>query len=72
MRAWLFQANPDKFDLDGYLADQDAITWGIRQKQYVSEIVPGDNVFIWRPREAAGIWPELLPQLWSRARGRRM
>jgi hypothetical protein len=59
MRTWIFQGNPDKFDIDGYLAvGTNEITWLVRQ--YGSEIKPGDVVYIWRSSggskgKAAGI-----------------
>lgn len=47
MRAWIFQGNPNDFDIDGYLAlGLDEITWLVRR--YGSEIQPGDVVYIWR------------------------
>ena len=47
MRTWIFQGNPNKFDIDGYLAvGTSEITWLVRQ--YSSEIKPGDVVYIWR------------------------
>jgi len=62
MRTWLFQANPDEFDLDGYLVSvHGAITWYIGQ--HATEIRPGDQVFIWRAigsgkRELSGVVAE--------------
>ena len=46
-RTWIFQANPDKFDVDAYLSSGlTKITWPV--KQFRKEITPGDFVFIWR------------------------
>lgn len=61
MKAWLFQANPKLFDVDGYLAaDLDTISWVVRQHK--SEVAPGDTVFIWksqgRDKEASGVIAE--------------
>lgn len=47
MKTWLFQANPDRFDLDGYLAaNLETITWVVRQHR--EKIALGDAVFIWK------------------------
>jgi 5-methylcytosine-specific restriction enzyme B len=48
MAYWIFQGNPNIFDVDGYLQQNDVITWDVRQKQYINEIQPNDEVFIWR------------------------
>jgi hypothetical protein len=46
-RVWLFQANPDRFDIDGYLATRPAhLLWFV--SQYQREIAPGDLVYLWR------------------------
>lgn len=47
---WIFQGNPDTFDIDGYLSAFSKITWTIRQKHYASEIQVGDRVFLWRSK----------------------
>jgi len=47
MRTWIFQGNPNEFDIDGYLAaGSNEITWLVRR--YGGEIQPGDVVYIWR------------------------
>jgi hypothetical protein len=47
VRTWIFQANPDRFDLDLFLtASPREGLW--RAKQYTSEIEAGDTVFLWR------------------------
>jgi hypothetical protein len=44
---WLFQSNPDRFDIGAYLATNPiAINWLITRYQH--EIYVGDRVFIWR------------------------
>jgi predicted RNA-binding protein with PUA-like domain len=47
---WLFQANPDRFDLDSYLNAEANLTWTARQGYKKMNL--GDRVFIWR---ASGI-----------------
>lgn len=61
MATWIFQGNPETFDLDGYLrADLGTITWIVRQQ--ADRIQIGDTVYIWRSagkdKEASGIVSE--------------
>ena len=64
--AWIFQGNPQKFDVDDYLARYpELIYW--RVPRYQSEIVVGDRVFIWRAGSesgvvASGVVVEALPR----------
>lgn len=59
---WIFQANPDHFDIDGYLErDPVRVSWLARQG--ASEMKVGDQVFIWRaigsgPAKLSGILAE--------------
>jgi hypothetical protein len=47
MHAWIFQGNPDDFDIDGYLATAPAqFPWLVTR--YGKEIEVGDRVYIWR------------------------
>lgn len=47
MKTWVFQGNPEVFDIDGYLAaTAGLIKW--RVARYVDQIEPGDTVYIWR------------------------
>jgi hypothetical protein len=47
MQTWIFQGNPDHFDIDGYLA-----TWPTQfpwlVTKYANDIQVGDRVFLWR------------------------
>lgn len=53
MTTFIFQGNPDRFDIDGYLARQrERINW-LMTSSY-KEIRPGDQVFIWRARGSKG------------------
>lgn len=46
-KTWIFQANPDAFDITGYLATLPAaLLWLVRQKGADMEV--GDQVFFWR------------------------
>lgn len=52
---WIFQSNPDIFDIDTYLANNTDIIWSVRQKHFVDEMHPGDEVFIWRASGNKGL-----------------
>lgn len=49
-RTWIFQANPDTFDINSYLesrlAERAPIRWVVRQKPTAIQV--GDHVYIWR------------------------
>ena len=38
---WIFQGNPEHFDIDEYLTDRSQITWTVNQ--YPDQLQPGDN-----------------------------
>lgn len=47
MATWIFQGNPEVFDIDGYLAASSGlIVW--RVSRYAELITPGDSVYIWK------------------------
>lgn len=50
---WIFQGNPDIFDMEKYINSKEDITWTVTR--YSDEIEVGDEVFIWRSGENAGI-----------------
>jgi 5-methylcytosine-specific restriction endonuclease McrA len=53
MRTWIFQGNPDHFDIDGYLATwPEKFLWVVTR--YESEIAINDKVFLWRNRGHKG------------------
>ncbi len=61
-RTWVFQANPGRLDIDGFLVTRPAITTFLVTR-YRQEISVGDQVFIWRSigggnQDAAGIVSE--------------
>jgi hypothetical protein len=61
MKTWIFQGNPEVFDIDSYLAaTAGLITW--RVARYAEQIEPGDTVYIWRSQgdlpQMAGIVAE--------------
>jgi predicted HNH restriction endonuclease len=75
INTWIFQANPDTFDIDSYLetcyAEGEPIRWVVRQ--YSSTVRAGDKVFIWRSagkkRGASGViasgWIHSNPEVMS-------
>src|SRR5215831_3618007 len=53
MRTWIFQGNPDDYDIDSYLDSRPArLTWLVTR--YAHEIAIGDRVFLWRNQGANG------------------
>lgn len=47
MATWIFQGNPDRFNIEGYLAQSSGlILW--RAAQHASEMKAGDTVYLWR------------------------
>lgn len=48
MSTWIFQGNPERFNVNDYLLDNDEIWWSIRQKHLADKIAIGDEVFVWR------------------------
>jgi len=50
---WIFQANPQKYDIDGALKRLATIVWSVRQ--YGNLIKKGDLAYIWRSGKQAGI-----------------
>jgi hypothetical protein len=53
MRTWIFQGNPDDYDIDGYLDSRPArLTWLVTR--YAHEIAVEDRVFLWRNQGARG------------------
>lgn len=51
--AWIFQSNPDRYDIDTALDVLDVIHW--RVPQYTHRIRPGDDALIWRAGDEAGV-----------------
>lgn len=51
--AWIFQGNPNRFDVDDYLSRYPQLIYW-RTNRYIKEISLGDPVFIWRAGPDAG------------------
>lgn len=47
MTTWIFQGNPRRFDVDGYLSRERVITWLV-SPQDLQRIQVGDTALIWR------------------------
>ena len=54
MNHWIFQGNPDSFDIDGYLEERSTILWTVRQRHLAESMQVSDEVFIWRSSGASG------------------
>ena len=54
MPAWLFQANPDRFDVDAYLSRTREIVWTVNQRHLADQMRPGDALFMWRASGKTG------------------
>jgi MoxR-like ATPase len=50
---WIFQANPERFDIDGALGNLLSLTWTAGRE--ASSIGIGDRVFLWRSGATGGI-----------------
>lgn len=51
MTTWIFQGNPNIFDIDAYLKEsQGSITWLVRQ--FEADIKAGDFVYLWKSNES--------------------
>ena len=47
MQTWIFQGNPDDYDIDAYLASRPAqVSWLVTR--YAAEVAVGDRVYLWR------------------------
>lgn len=52
VQTWIFQGNPDQFDIDAYLATSPTqLPWLVTR--YTQQIEAGDRVFIWRTQGSA-------------------
>ena len=52
-RHWIFQGNPDQFDVDGYIRGRQEILWSVRQHK--DHILAGDRVLVWRSGATGGV-----------------
>ena len=47
-QAWIFQGNPDVFDVDTYLQSGDPCYWSVKHKKHQDRMSIGDPVWLWR------------------------
>jgi predicted RNA-binding protein with PUA-like domain len=52
-RTWIFQANPEKYDVEAAVAALPEIHWLV--SRHIKEIKPGDTVYLWVSGADAGI-----------------
>ena len=45
---WIFQGNPDQFDIEGFLSEGEEVEWAVRQKHYAPMMKVGQIVFLWK------------------------
>lgn len=45
---WIFQGNPNVFDIDNYVRNHRFIWWSLRQEHFSDTIEINDEVFLWR------------------------
>ncbi len=55
MRTWIFQANPDTFDVTAYLNSAETILWTVPQAHFEDRLKVGDRVFLWRAAGRGGV-----------------
>jgi 5-methylcytosine-specific restriction endonuclease McrA len=61
MRTWIFQGNPDDYDIDGYLGSRPAqLVWLVTR--YASEIAVGDRVYLWRNQGKQSAIPGIIAE----------
>ncbi|MEN8699591.1 EVE domain-containing protein [Bacillus infantis] len=48
MNTWIFQGNPNRFNINDYLRNEKTIYWSLRQEHYRKVITAGDTVYVWR------------------------
>jgi len=63
MKTWIFQGNPDDYDVDSYLAVRPAeVVWLVTR--YADQVEAGDRVYLWRnqgqQKSVAGIIAEAI------------
>lgn len=61
MRTWIFQGNPDDFDIDGYLSSRPPqLVWLVTR--YASEVTIGDRVYFWRNQGKQNAIPGIIAE----------
>jgi predicted HNH restriction endonuclease len=61
MRTWIFQGNPDDYDIDAYLASRPVeVVWLVTR--YAQDISVGDRVYFWRNQGASNAVPGIIAE----------
>ena len=61
MRTWVFQGNPDDYDIDRYLSSRPAqLVWLVTR--YAAEITVGDRVYLWRNQGKQNATPGIIAE----------
>jgi hypothetical protein len=60
MKTWIFQGNPDRFDVDEYLRSVIDIYWTVSWKTHQKQVELGDHVYIWRARGRSASVPGIV------------
>jgi hypothetical protein len=61
VQTWIFQGNPDQFDLDAFLGTAPTqLPWLVTR--YAQQIAVGDRVFIWRTQGSAKAVPGVIAE----------
>ncbi|SHI12036.1 HNH endonuclease [Bradyrhizobium erythrophlei] len=61
MQTWIFQGNPDEYDIDAYLASRPAqVVWLV--SRYAKEIDVGDRVYFWRNQGSRKAVPGIIAE----------
>lgn len=55
MSTWIFQGNPDTFDITGYLKSTQDVLWTVRQSHLQAQMALGDRVYLWRSAGKKGV-----------------
>ena len=50
MSRWIFQGNPDRFNINQYVSENKQIYWTVSRKSYQKAISVGDQIFLWRAK----------------------
>ena len=50
MKTWIFQGNPDRFNIDKYLSQSSKIYWTVTHQKHQNELSLGDLIYLWRAK----------------------
>lgn len=57
---WIFQGNPDEFDVDAYLQQSAFVYWLVKLGAHQQQVSIGDRVFFWRARGSSKMQPGIV------------